>query len=155
MLSWGRVTPHRLDLTRMGLFRSASRKTPSVVNALQELMKHRLEQKGWSYSEVARRGGIPRSTVHHLATCESVAQMPQQATLEGLARGMELPLDAVRRAAARACGIHVYFEGETDAQTDPEVDVLIASVQKLSAADRQHVAALVESLLRSRATGQG
>ncbi|MER5827852.1 transcriptional regulator, partial [Streptomyces mirabilis] len=30
---------------------------------------------------------------------------------------------------------------------DPEVDLLIASVQQLSADDRRHVAALVESLL--------
>ncbi|MYX37811.1 XRE family transcriptional regulator, partial [Streptomyces sp. SID8377] len=32
---------------------------------------------------------------------------------------------------------------------DPEVATLIASVQQLSEADRRHVTALVESLLRS------
>ncbi|MEU2492361.1 helix-turn-helix transcriptional regulator, partial [Streptomyces sp. NPDC007883] len=73
-----------------------------MANALQELVKSRLEQQGWSYGDVARRGGIPRSTVHHLATAGRVTRMPQQATLEGLARGLELPLDAVRRAAAEA-----------------------------------------------------
>ncbi|MET8212877.1 helix-turn-helix transcriptional regulator, partial [Streptomyces sp. NPDC005373] len=67
-----------------------------MANALQELVKSRLEQQGWSYGDVARRGGIPRSTVHHLATVTHVARMPQQATLEGLARGLELPLDSVR-----------------------------------------------------------
>jgi HEAT repeat protein len=72
--------------------------------------------------------------------------MPQPATLEGLARGLELPLDTIRRAAAEACGIHLY-----EAAPDPEVDVLIASVQQLSPENRRHVAALVESLLeRSR-----
>ncbi|MET7930021.1 hypothetical protein ABZT43_40060, partial [Streptomyces sp. NPDC005349] len=54
-----------------------------MANALQELVKSRLEQQGWSYGDVARRGGIPRSTVHHLATVTHVARMPQQATLEG------------------------------------------------------------------------
>jgi transcriptional regulator with XRE-family HTH domain len=114
----------------------------NAMNALQELVRERLERQGWSYGEVARRGGIPRSTVHHLATTERLVRMPQPATLEGLARGLELPLDAVRRAAAEACGIHVY-----EAAPDPEVDVLIASLQQLSAQDRRHVAALVESLL--------
>jgi len=120
-----------------------------VVNALQELIKRRLEQRGWSYGEVARRGGVPRSTVHHLATTARVARMPQQSTLEGLSRGLELPLEAVRRAAAEACGIHLYVEDGTGTTPDPEVATLIASVQQLSEADRRHVAALVESLLRS------
>ncbi|MFK4103541.1 transcriptional regulator [Streptomyces sp. NPDC019531] len=122
-----------------------------MANALQQLIRERLDRKGWSYGDVARRGGVPRSTVHHLATTDRVVRMPQSTTLEGLSKGLELPLDTVRRAAAEACGIHVY--GPPDAQdtaahpADPEVDLLIASVQKLSADDRRHVAALVESLL--------
>ncbi|MFI8351510.1 helix-turn-helix domain-containing protein [Streptomyces sp. NPDC085596] len=125
-----------------------------MANALQQLIRERLDREGWSYGEVARRGGVPRSTVHHLATTERVVRMPQAGTLEGLAKGLELPLDTVRRAAAEACGIHVYGSpaGEDDAPTaprsgDPEVDLLIASVQRLSSDDRRHVAALVESLL--------
>ena len=124
-----------------------------MSNALQQLMRERLDREGWSYGEVARRGELPRSTVHHLATSERLVRMPQPATLEGLARGLELPLDAVRRAAAEACGIHLYAAGPAPAaadggpSVDPEVDVLIASLQKLSIDDRRHVAALVESLL--------
>lgn len=124
-----------------------------MANALQQLIRERLDLKGWSYGDVARRGGVPRSTVHHLATADRVVRMPQANTLEGLAKGLELPLDTVRRAAAEACGIHVYgTPAAEDADgtartTDPEVDLLIASVQQLSAEDRRHVAALVESLL--------
>lgn len=121
-----------------------------MSNALQVLMKERLDRQGWSYGDVARRGGIPRSTVHHLATSDRLVRMPQPATLEGLARGLEVPLDAVRRAAAESCGIHVY-----DAAPDPEVDVLIASVQQLSPQDRRHVAALVESLLSREQKADG
>jgi HEAT repeat protein len=112
------------------------------TTTLQALLRERLENKNWSYGDVARRGRIPRSTVHHLATAERLLRMPQPATLEGLARGLELPLDIVRRAAAQSCGIHVY-----EPAPDPEVDVLIASLQQLSAQDRRHVAALVDSLL--------
>ena len=124
-----------------------------MANALQQIIRDRLDREGWSYGEVARRGGIPRSTVHHLATAERVVRMPQPSTLEGLSKGLGLSLDTVRRAAAEACGIHVYAadappaEGKPGAPADPEVDLLIASVQQLSADDRRHVAALVESLL--------
>ena len=119
-----------------------------MANALQQLIRERLDRKGWSYGDVARRGGVPRSTVHHLATTDRVVRMPQSTTLEGLSKGLELPLDTVRRAAAEACGIHVYGSPSGQgAEADPEVDLLIASVQKLSADDRRHVAALVESLL--------
>ncbi|MET7288541.1 helix-turn-helix transcriptional regulator [Streptomyces sp. NPDC005573] len=125
-----------------------------MSNALQQLIRERLDRKGWSYGDVARRGGVPRSTVHHLATSERVVRMPQATTLEGLAKGLELPLDTIRRAAAEACGIHVYgtpsAEGAEETvplSGDPEVDLLIASVQQLSSDDRRHVAALVESLL--------
>ncbi|MGW2948516.1 helix-turn-helix domain-containing protein, partial [Streptomyces sp. NPDC001226] len=113
-----------------------------------ELIKSKLDQKGWSYSDVARRGGISRSTVHHLATSARLAQMPQQATLEGLARGLGVPVAPIHRAAAEAAGVHVYFENAPEI-ADPEVEILIASVNKLSPTDRRHVAVLVESLLRA------
>ena len=120
-----------------------------MSNALQRLIRERLDREGWSYGEVARRGGVPRSTVHHLATTERLVRMPQPGTLEGLARGLELPLDAVRRSAAESCGIHLYAADPAvgGGSADPEVDVLIASLHKLSMDDRRHVAALVESLL--------
>ncbi|MEV5779510.1 helix-turn-helix domain-containing protein [Streptomyces sp. NPDC048448] len=124
-----------------------------MANALQQIIRDRLDREGWSYGEVARRGGIPRSTVHHLATAERVVRMPQPSTLEGLSKGLGLSLDTVRRAAAEACGIHVYATDpaagvvDAGASADPEVDLLIASVQQLSVDDRRHVAALVESLL--------
>ncbi|GAA3783032.1 transcriptional regulator [Streptomyces chiangmaiensis] len=123
-----------------------------MANALQQIIRDRLDSERWSYGDVARRGGIPRSTVHHLATIDHMARMPQPATLEGLAQGLGLPLQTIRRAAAEACGIHLYAPLSESARTseaagDPEVDVLIASVQRLSAEDRRHVAALVESLL--------
>ncbi|MFG2946280.1 helix-turn-helix domain-containing protein [Streptomyces adustus] len=121
-----------------------------MPNPLQVLIKHQLEQHGWSYSDVARRGGISRSTVHHLATSERLARMPQQNTLEGLAKGLGIPVPPVHRAAAEACGVNLYHE-DTLAAGDPEVAILIASVQKLSPVDRKHVSALVESLLRTAA----
>lgn len=122
-----------------------------MPNTLQDMIKSKLDQKGWSYNDVARRGGISRSTVHHLATSARLAQMPQQTTLEGLARGLGIPLVPVKRAAAEAAGVHLYFENAPRI-TDPEVEILIASVHKLTATDRRHVTALVESLLQAQET---
>ncbi len=64
---------------------------------------------------------------HHLATSARLAQMPQQATLEGLARGLGVPVAPIHRAAAEAAGVHVYFENPPEI-ADPEVEILIASV---------------------------
>ncbi len=119
-----------------------------MPNALQEMIRHKLDQNGWSYSDVARRGGVSRSTVHHLATSERLAQMPQKTTLEGLAKGLGIPVATVKRAAAEAAGVNLYFEDAPEI-ADPEVEILIASVQKLNPKDRRHVAVLVESLLRA------
>ncbi|MDF3298676.1 helix-turn-helix domain-containing protein [Streptomyces tropicalis] len=116
------------------------------------MIKRRLDQNGWSYNDVARRGGISRSTVHHLATSVRLAQVPQQTTLEGLAKGLGIPVAPVQRAAAEAAGVNLYFEDSPEI-TDPEVEILIASVHRLSPKDRRHVAVLVESLLEADGHG--
>jgi transcriptional regulator with XRE-family HTH domain len=114
------------------------------VNQLQELIRRRAQERGWSYAEVARRGGLPRSTVHNLATNPRLLRLPQPATLAGLARGLDVAPAVVRGAAAEAAGFRLYEERGDD----PEVATLIAGVEQLDPADRRHVAALVESLLR-------
>jgi transcriptional regulator with XRE-family HTH domain len=113
------------------------------MNALQQLIRDRMEERGWSYGDVARRGGIPRSTVHHLATTELLRRPPHPVTLEGLARGVGLPLDIVRAAAASAAGLVAWKEPTTD----PDIEVLVAALSQLSTDDRRHVLALIQSLL--------
>jgi hypothetical protein len=100
----------------------------------------------WSYGEVARRGGLPRSTVHHLATAEHLARPPLPATIERLAKGLDLPQDAVRVAAATAAGYAVWREPVAD----PEIEVMVAGLTRLSAEERRHVHALIQSLLNGR-----
>jgi len=99
------------------------------------------------------RGELPRSTVYTLATTRNLARPPRPATLDGLARGLDLPVSAVRAAAAESTGLHYYDEipGEREHPGDPERELLIASIDELTAEDRRHVAALVESL-RKRAS---
>ena len=59
---------------------------------------------------VARRGGLPRSTVYTLAMTRNLARPPRPATLDGLAKGLDVPVSAVRAAAAESTGLHYYDE---------------------------------------------
>ena len=118
------------------------------INPLQRLIVQRLRERGWSYREVARRGGLPHSTVYTLATTRNLARPPRPATIDTLAKGLDVPVSAVRAAAAESTGLHYYDEPASGRQ-DPggrERELLIASIDELTPEDRRHVAALVESL---------
>ena len=124
--------------------------TPSS-NPLQRLIRQRLHERGWSYGEVARRGALPRSTVYTLATTRNLARPPRPATIDALAKGLGVPVSAVRAAAAASTGLHYYDEapGQPGDAGDHERELLIDSIDELSPEDRRHVAALVESLRHS------
>ena len=126
-----------------------------AVNPLQRLIQQRLRERGWSYGDVARRGGLPRSTLYTLATTLNLARPPRPATIDALARGLDVPVSVVRTAAAESTGLHYYDEAPPGRPRagDQERELLIASIDELSPEDRQHVAALVESL-RRKAGGQ-
>ena len=124
------------------------------TNPLQRLIQQRLRERGWSYGEVARRGGLPRSTVYTLATTPNLARPPRPATIDALAEGLDVPVSAVRASATESTGLYYYKQvpaGQED-QGDPEKEFLIASIDELTPEDRHHVAALVESL-RNRPAG--
>ena len=132
------------------------------VTPLQRLILARLRERTWSYGDVARRGGLPRSTVYTLATTRNLVRPPRPATIDALARGLDVPVSAVRAAAAESTGLHYYDTAPPGPPGTPgppragdqERDLLIASIHELSPDDRRHVAALVESL-RRRASQQG
>src|SRR6201994_1576053 len=66
------------------------------MNPLQRLIQERLRERGWSYGEVARRGGLPRSTVYTLATTRNLTRPPRPATIDALAKRPAVPVVAVR-----------------------------------------------------------
>jgi transcriptional regulator with XRE-family HTH domain len=124
-------------------------------NPLQRLILERLHEQGWSYGEVARRGGLPRSTVYTLATTRNLVRPPRPATIDALAKGLDVPVSAVRAAAAESTGLHYYDDASTGQESagDQERELLIASIDELSPEDRRHVAALVESLRKRASPG--
>lgn len=125
-----------------------------VLNPLQRLIQQRLREQGWSYREVARRGGLPHSTIHTLATTRNLGLLLRPDTIDALAKGLDVPVSAVRAAAAQATGMHYYDEGTPAGSHGPydhERELLIASIDELTPEDRRHVTALVDSL-RNRAS---
>src|ERR1700722_16724974 len=78
------------------------------VNPLQRLIAGRLQERGWPYGEGARRSGLPRATVYTLATTRNLVRPPRPATINGLAKGLEGPVSAVRAAGAEATGMDSY-----------------------------------------------
>lgn len=137
--------------------RTAAAMEPAL-NPLQRLIQQRLHERGWSYREVGRRGGLPHSTVYTLATTRNLARPPRPATIDALAKGLDVPVAAVRAAAAESTGLH-YYDQAPAAREDPadrERELLIASIAELTPEDRRHVAALVESLRnRTAPPGEG
>ena len=133
----------------------ASAAPDQAINPLQRLISQRLRERKWSYGEVARRGGLPRSTVYTLATTRNLGRPPRPATIDALAKGLDVPVSAVRAAAAESTGLHYYDEVPAGPQqpADRDRELLIASIDELTPEDRRHVAALVESL-RNRASAE-
>ena len=130
--------------------------TTLSTNPLQRLIQQRLRERGWSYGEVARRGAMPRSTVYNLATTRNLARAPRAATIDALAKGLGVPVAAVRAAAAESTGLHYYDEAprSQDHVADRETELLIGRIGELAPEDRRRVAALVESLLNKDAPNE-
>src|SRR5215813_9161826 len=124
-----------------------------AVNPLQRLIRDRLAERGWSYGQVARRGGLPRSTVYTLASTRNLVRPPRPATIDALAAGLGVPVSAVRAAAAESAGLHYYDQAPAGpgGPADRDRELLIASIDELSPGDRAHVAALVDSLRKTAA----
>jgi hypothetical protein len=75
------------------------------MNSLQKLIADYLgDNHGENYSTIARRGGLPRSTVYSLATKEELRQTPHPETIRKLARGMDMLVSVVKAAAGDAAG---------------------------------------------------
>jgi transcriptional regulator with XRE-family HTH domain len=129
---------------------AAAQLSAQPINPLRRLIHRRMRERSWSYGDVARRGGLPRSTVYTLATTPNLGRPPRPATLDALAKGLDVPVAVVRAAAAESTGLHYYDDVPIaeDNPGDPERELLIASIDELTPEERRHVAALVESMRR-------
>jgi hypothetical protein len=85
------------------------------------------------------------------ATTRNLVRPPHPATIDALAKGLDVAVSVVRTAAAASTGLHCYDETHAGQHSPDDRELLIASIDELSPGDRHHAAALVESL-RNRAS---
>jgi transcriptional regulator with XRE-family HTH domain len=114
---------------------------PHKMNTLQLLIAARRDEKGWSYADLARRGGMSKATVYKLAS-QDLDGLPRQSTIKSLAKGLGLPERVVRDAAIQAARMGTYAEDLT-----PWEQVVIGHSRELSEDQRRQVMALVEAML--------
>jgi transcriptional regulator with XRE-family HTH domain len=98
------------------------------MDALQDLVTEHMDRTGDTLSDIAARGGLSRQTLSGLMNRHTGdgGAMPRTQTLQALARGLGLPFETVRVAAAVA----VYGEGE-QTPVRRKVAVLIGYAERL------------------------
>lgn len=123
------------------------------MTPLGRLIESRRAELGLSYREIGKKGGIPWSTVSLHAHSTKMTSVPQQRTLEGLAKGLDLPLAVVKDAVARGIGVEVVDHTPTTLRSAPEVIRVVAAIQKLSEADVVRLRQMAESWAREADEG--
>jgi transcriptional regulator with XRE-family HTH domain len=112
-----------------------------MVNALAELVTAHCQTTGDTLAAVAARGGMSRQTLSGLVNRQGPKTFPRQRTIEALAKGLGLSVDAVRHVAATAA----YGNGDgppprrlvamltayADTLTDEQLEVVLATVRAL------------------------
>jgi transcriptional regulator with XRE-family HTH domain len=116
------------------------------MNALQRLIKSRMAELDLTFPEVERRGGPPQNTVWALVQKKVHKQPPRRATLEKLAKGLDLPLDVVRAAAAEAAGYRLE-EVTTTLEAAEDVRIVAQAMGQLDAQDRAKLRMLAQAFL--------
>jgi transcriptional regulator with XRE-family HTH domain len=114
------------------------------MNALQALVRERMEELKWSAGKVAAEGGLPRSTVYNLLRAE-MRDPPSIKTMEGLARGLRCSEEAVRQAVAKTVGLLLYDESDEDTDTT----IIITTSRRLSPERRRELRRMAEIMLDS------
>jgi transcriptional regulator with XRE-family HTH domain len=105
------------------------------MNALQRLIRTRMAELDMSFRDVAAKGGLPFGTVSALANKTVHRQVPRRATLEKLAKGLDLPLDLVRAKAAESAGYRLE-ETVTTLEAAEDIRVVAAAMTEMTPADR-------------------
>jgi transcriptional regulator with XRE-family HTH domain len=90
-----------------------------MENALAVLVTAHCERTGDTLTDIAARGGLSRQTLSGLVHRNGPKSMPRQQTLEALAKGLGVSVEAVRQVAATA----TYGPGD-----GPQVRRLVATL---------------------------
>lgn len=119
------------------------------MNALQKLIRERMHELNLTFEDVGRKGGLSRTTVNTIAMKDSPRSTPRHETLVKLARGLDLPVDVLRQAAAESAG-YILEEVPTSLEGAKTLRVIAAAHERLAPADREFLAKVAEDLVRAR-----
>lgn len=104
-----------------------------MTHEYRRFVQQELDARGWEPPELVRRSGLHRQLVWKILHDDRdyLVQMPDEGTLEALARGFGIPVDRVRIAAARS--IDGYTDGDGPLMLDVTQlpnDVLIEELRR-------------------------
>lgn len=129
------------------------KRTHKPMNDLQRLIAEYLaDNPGETYSSIARRGGMSRSTVYSAATVEARTQSPFSSTIKGLAKGMRMSEERVRIAAGAAAGYKVEVPAELDSE---EGRLIVAAFADLDDERKRELARRARFLLQEMRESSG
>lgn len=122
------------------------------MNRLQRLIRDYLDSHpGETLTSIAKRGGVPKSTVQNIASTEQRRQTPYPDTIKGLAKGLGLSFEEVKAAAGDAAGY-----GASTGERDRLLVELEEYAAPLTEDRRRELIALAKFLLqqeRAQASG--
>lgn len=74
------------------------------MHEYRRFIQHELDVRGWDRSDLVRKSGLSRQLVHNIVTDVRpfLGQMPDASTMEALAKGLGIPIELIRTAAARS-----------------------------------------------------
>lgn len=117
------------------------------MDPLQQLIRERMDALGiGSWAELGRRSGLSRATVHTIGT-QPRRGLPNEATIEGLAKGLQIAASQLRAKAFEAAGLP--YE-EREVEVGGERATLMASIPNLTDDDVEELLAIVEAKRRRR-----
>nr|WP_046285135.1 helix-turn-helix transcriptional regulator [Mycobacterium sp. UM_NZ2] len=79
------------------------------MHEYRRFVQTELDNRGWTAGGLARKAGMHRQTISKILKDERehLGQMPDDSTLEGIAKGFGIPVEPVRLAAARSLAGYV------------------------------------------------
>lgn len=119
-----------------------------VVPTLQQLIRARMDERGWNYPELARRSGnvLSRGRWQQLGTGMRLKELPEPGSLLAIAEALEVDVTTVLLAAGQSVGLAVRRRG-------PELAHLLpAGTDRLSPAMRDAILTIIRAAVTETLT---
>lgn len=119
------------------------------VVTLHDLIRARIEERGWNYADLARRSGnrLTRSRWQQIGTGVRLRSFPEPASIEAMAAALEVDVTTVLLATAQSIGLDARRGGPTLAHLLP------AGTDRLSDQMRDAILTLIRAAVADTLKG--